>query len=198
MAEASRGVHGPHRPHGATQRRRSLSGPVTVPVKPSSRAVVGQRIGIVNNSTGFSETVVLPQPGWQVSHSVGVYHAVLISNQNPGRFVSYHLGMAYNTLPSSALGLLDPAESNKNSAVQWSIVSSQPVPAWGGSTLVTVQGNSLSGHPFNWTVITYKRVDGVHYYVEGTAAFATRNFDHGLFQQDFPLLVQHFTIARNG
>lgn len=152
---------------------------------------------VATSTKGFSENATLFPDGWQVSGNAPNTTSVLISNQSTANFVSYQLGVAYHIF-GSPIGMLDPSQANRNSNVQWHIVSQHPSSLWTGATAVTVKGDTTkNGQPFNWTLITYKKVHGVYYFVMGTVGIHTADYRNGVFKQNYQRLVQGFSITNH-
>ena len=171
--------------------------PTPQPSSTPSSISQGQSV-VVTSTKGFSENATLFPTGWQVSDNTPNTTSILIANQNGANFVSYQLGIAYNTLPSSPIGMLDPSQANRNSNVQWHIVSQKSISLWDSATTVAIQGDSTqNGQPYNWALITYKKVHGFYYFVTGTVGIHAADYQNGVFQQNFQRLVQGFSITNH-
>lgn len=168
--------------------------PTPQPSSTPSRISKGQSVG-VTSTKWFSENATLFPTGWQVSDNTPNTTSILIANQNAANFVSYQLGMTYSIF-GSPIGMLDPSQANRNSNVQWHIVSQKPICLWNGATTVAIQGDTTqNGQPYNWTLVTYKKVHGIYYFVTGTVDIHEAAYQNGVFQQNYQRLVRGFSIT---
>ncbi len=180
-----------------------IQSPTSQPSSTPSSISKGQRV--VDTSTkGFSENATLFPTGWQVSANWQGSHnniqnapSIGIANQSTGDFVSYQLGIAY-FISGSPIGVLHPSQADRNSNMQLRIVSQHPSSLWKGATTVAIQGDTTQNRqPYNWTLVTYKKVHGIYYFVTGTVDIHEAAYRNGMFQQNYDRLVQGFSITKS-
>ncbi|MCY0881549.1 MAG: hypothetical protein OWS74_06095, partial [Firmicutes bacterium] len=71
-----------------------------------------------------------------------------------------------------------------------------PISLWDGATTVAIQGDTTkNGQPDNWTLVTYKKVHGMYYFVTGTVGIHEAAYQNGMFQQNYQRLVRGFSIT---
>lgn len=159
----------------------------------------GQTLSL-SNQHGFQLDATLPTTGWSMYNAAGGLPndslsqtpQVGISQANNPTSGSYVLGVAYGTSVGSGLGILNPQQENVNSQVQWHIVSSRTITALGGqATQVKLQGDS-NGEPFNQAVVTYRKVNGLYYFVRGATTSTSSQFG-----TVYDALVRGFHISAN-
>ncbi len=150
------------------------------------------------DSYGFRIQVALPSKTWIVtdgaagaaSKSLAQAPQILISNANPADAFTFLTGVARNTAPGSGLGIL--SAQTQRAGIQWTVASRRALRLWGGTTQVVADGYQ-AGQLVRQEILTYKKVRGAYYFVEGTA-----NRINSAFSSFYTKLENGFSLGDMG
>lgn len=148
------------------------------------------------DSHGFRIQVALPAKNWLVtdgasgasSASLSQAPQILISSASSSNPSTFLAGVAHGTAPGSGLGILQAGRTQR-AGIQWQIASRKTSTLWGGATQIVADGYQ-AGQLARQEFVTYRKVGGVYYFVEGST-----NRANGAFSAFYAKLAKGFSVG---